>query len=265
MVRVDIERPHIRGLSMERRRGLLSAFRGTKLLVGRYFSLVNAMFAFSPEQCLNIVRDGNITHLYDPLAMMRGYNAAGMFVENGFMNGARRVFDRHGNYIKLNPTTNWRAVQILQRNQYRYLKNLEHRQQDVIGDILYQGGVKGWSTKDIAKEIYVANHRITRHRANVISRTEIIHAHVSGTRETMAENDIERYQWWATKDKRTCHICKAFHGRTFKTMAPVYGEGINAKTEMEARSKIMNLEDRYSFMPVKNSHPQCRCAILADI
>lgn len=73
-----------------------------------------------------------------------------------------------------------------------------------------------------------------RQRAELIARTETMRAFNDASKEQYARYGIERVEWLATPDGRTCSVCGALHGRSW----PLGKE------------------------PPCPAHPRCRCVIL---
>lgn len=80
---------------------------------------------------------------------------------------------------------------------------------------------------------------MTKARANRIARSEVIRASAAGTKQAMTEMGVKYYIWITAQDRDVCPICKKIARRRY-----VVG-------------------DAYSPMPVKDSHPNCRCAIVS--
>lgn len=69
--------------------------------------------------------------------------------------------------------------------------------------------------------------------AERVARTETIYASNNGAIEAYAQAGVERWEWLATEDERTCEICMALDGKTY----PI-------------------------SRPFEIAHPNCRCAAL---
>lgn len=245
--------------------------RGLPATMARYFRLIFKNLTLSKTRSYEVARYGSLAELHPNNTLERVYASAGSYVESAFFGGSKRVIGRNGKTLKLNPITNKWAVDYLQRNQFRYLKRLVQYQQNKIGDILQQGAVEGESIPTIAKKIEMTVGTITRHRANTISRGEMIHSHSLGLLQTMKENEIEHYKWMANynpgvgKNREPCHICKALHKKVFRTDLPIWGSSFKGKTKSAVNAEISNLRGNYAFLPAKSTHPHCRCAIIADV
>ena len=106
-----------------------------------------------------------------------------------------------------------------------------------MGRILSDGLIKGEGPAKIARSLTDNIKKMTRTRANVIARTEIIHAHAEGQLDSFQRLNIEEVsamvEWSTAGDDRVCEQCLSLEGETF--------------TIEEARGQI----------PL---HPNCRCA-----
>jgi SPP1 gp7 family putative phage head morphogenesis protein len=100
---------------------------------------------------------------------------------------------------------------------------------DRVRDTLAYGVAAGKGPRVIAREVQAAAN-VTRNRALVIARTEIVGAHREATTQTWKQTGIvERWQWSCAKDTRTCAACWAQDGTVHPVDEPM------------------------------GSHPQCRC------
>ncbi len=254
----------------ERRMQALSQ-RGLPAIMGRYFRLIVDNFSLTKKKSYDIARYGQLTSIHSPTTMDRTLASAGMYVEGAFFGGSKRVVGRNGKFLRLNPITNFWAVSYLQRNQFRYLRNLEQYQQNKIGDILHKGAIEGKSIRDMSLEIQGTTDSITRGRANTISRAEMIHSHSLGLLQTMKENEIDKYIWMANynpgvgKDRTPCVNCQAFHKQSFRTDLPIYQGNISEKSVSAAKGLIARLKKNYAFLPSRTTHPSCRCTLIADV
>lgn len=84
-----------------------------------------------------------------------------------------------------------------------------------LNKIFSEGLAKGWDIKKYTKEIQ-AVEKFTKFEANRIARTEANRVATEGSRSTMKEYGIERVQWNASLEKRTCPVCAALHNKKFK-------------------------------------------------
>lgn len=98
-----------------------------------------------------------------------------------------------------------------------------------VRDTLAYGVASGKNPRGIAREVQSAA-TVTRTRALVIARTEIVGAHREATTQTWKQTGIvERWRWSCAKDTRTCAACWAQDGTVHPVEEPM------------------------------GSHPQCRC------
>lgn len=104
---------------------------------------------------------------------------------------------------------------------------------------LVKGMLQGDNPRKIAREMVDEIDGLSRTRALLIARTEIIHAHAEGQLDAFEELGIPsvsaEVEWSTAKDDRVCEDCSELDGETY--------------TLDEARGKI----------PL---HPNCRCSWL---
>jgi len=83
-----------------------------------------------------------------------------------------------------------------------------------LNKVLTEGLAKGWDNRKYAKEIQ-AIEKFTKFEANRIARTETARVATEGSRRGMKEYGIERVEWDATLERRTCPVCASLHGKKF--------------------------------------------------
>lgn len=225
---------------------------GTKSLIKQYTDLVAEAYKPFFER-LESILNSNISNEAAPgiLAYILGNLGVVTFspttilninkiLEEGFGRGARRVFTRTGQQLKVGEITNKEPLKALARQQIIYLREMEEAIRQTVKDVITVGLGEGKSIFEIKKDIMEKSQRITKHRAETIARSEIIKVSTEGTKQSMKEAGIERYLWLTARDNRVCLICQN-----------------------------MEKGNSYSFedgpMPVKDSHPNCRCTIVAEI
>lgn len=130
-------------------------------------------------------------------------------------------------------------IEFLYTRAYDQLKDITSQMSQQISMILADGLVAGYSPYRIAKEMSDKISKITRTRALVISRTEIIRAHAEGQLDSLVRLGIKEVgaevEWSTAGDEVVCPLCADLEGRIYKIS--------------EARGLI----------PL---HPNCRCAWL---
>jgi len=128
-------------------------------------------------------------------------------------------------------------VQLLMTRSFEELKGVTAAMSQQMGRILSDGLIKGEGPAKIARSLTDNIKKLTRTRANVIARTEIIHAHAEGQLDSFQRLNVEEVsamvEWSTAGDDRVCEQCSSMEGETY--------------TIDEARGQI----------PL---HPNCRCA-----
>ncbi len=158
-----------------------------------------------------------------------------------YARGSTRVLDKRGNVvIKIDKIKDSPAIQEIMQSQEKYLKNLTRDQVKTVMKVIQKGLEEGWTNEQIADELVKEVKDLTRGRALLIARTEIVKAHNTGLINTMKEAGVKKYRWVATNDRRTCPICKSLDGKVFR------------------------VDDPNAPLPVRDTHPNCRCTIVAE-
>ena len=122
--------------------------------------------------------------------------------------------------------------------QNTYYNNLRDEVSEKINEVIRRGRSTGESTSEITRRIREEAGNLTKHRASTISRTEVTKAHTEATKQVMRQAQIQRVIWLATLDRRTCQTCE------------------------DLNETVWDLEEAPT--PVQDTHPNCRCTLIAD-
>jgi len=102
---------------------------------------------------------------------------------------------------------------------------------------LAAGIAHGTGPREVAREMANSIDTLTRTRALLIARTEIIRAHAEGQLDSFERLGVSKLglqaEWLAAQDDRVCPRCSAMHG------------------------KVLTVEEARDMIPL---HPNCRCA-----
>lgn len=160
-------------------------------------------------------------------------------LEDSFDKGGKRVVDIKGNKLQVGKIQDKRSLQALMSNQRQYLKNLSAEITRKIYQVLKQGFENGESVVATKKALVESVGALTNNRASMIARSEFIKASAMGTRQAMREAGIKRIAWLTARDSKVCPICQKLDGQTYPIdEAPI---------------------------PVKDTHPNCRCCVIARL
>ncbi|HDR7275040.1 TPA: minor capsid protein [Bacillus paranthracis] len=85
---------------------------------------------------------------------------------------------------------------------------------DKLNSILSEGLAKGWNMAKYAKELKKVTD-FTTYEANRIARTETARVANEGNKRAFREYGVERVEWVASLEKRTCERCAALHTKKF--------------------------------------------------
>lgn len=110
------------------------------------------------------------------------------------------------------------------------------RLQETLNEGLINCLVTGKKTTELKKTL-MERFGVSYHRADTLVRTEIAHIQTEATKQRYQDYGIERVQFWADPDERTCPECGALHKKIYPATAQVP-------------------------LPL---HPNCRCALVPVI
>jgi len=116
------------------------------------------------------------------------------------------------------------------------VKGINKTTRDAISTVLVDGFAEGQSMEEMARGIRGVFDDCSRRRSLVIARTEVIAASNEGALEGYRSSGVvEKSEFYAALDERTCAECMGYHGQEF------------------------DLKAAHGIIPV---HPACRCTWL---
>lgn len=158
-------------------------------------------------------------------------------LREAFDRGARRVFNLQGEALRPAEKPSELAVQSIIDQQDEYLSNIV----DEVGQVVQREvsqALQGDKTLFEAQQaIEEQGRNVTRNRAETISRSEMIKASGRGTQKSLEEMGVDQVVWVATIDNRVCPTCRDLH--------------------------LSEWGVRQAPTPVSDTHPNCRCTIVA--
>lgn len=153
----------------------------------------------------------------------------------GFIEGSRAEFLRSA----FTQPERLSKIRLLATRSFEELRGVTAAMSQQLNRVLSDGLSRGLGPREIARTLTSTVTRITRTRALVLARTEIIHAHAEGQLDAFEDLGIEEIgvlaEWSTAGDDRVCPQCQAMEGQTMRIR--------------EARGLIPR-------------HPNCRCAFI---
>ncbi len=125
---------------------------------------------------------------------------------------------------------------LLNTRTFEELRGVTAAMSQQMGRALADGVAKGQGPVTIAREMTKVVEGITRKRANVIARTEVIHAHAEGQLDSFDRLGVEELNVvaeWSVADGTACAACLDMEGQT------------------------MTVDEARGLIPL---HPNCRCS-----
>lgn len=167
------------------------------------------------------------------------YNDIVGIVKKVYTTGAQRVYTKDGEVLKLDKAPDEKAIALIAKNQLEYLNGLTDDIRKKIKTTLLDAEQYGWSIKKTQDALTKEVSALTKARAQTIARSELIKAHNKGMLDTFKEAGVNKYVWLTAHDSKVCEVCRKLDGRKFEV-----GKG---------------------KLPVIDTHPNCRCTVVADI
>lgn len=145
-----------------------------------------------------------------------------------------------------------RALRTLYTRSYELLQDVSQDMATGVRDELVEGLRDGDHSSDIARSITNRVDKIGKHRATLISRTEVINSYTDATLNQYESVGVEgvtvKSELLTAHDERVCEICEAI-----EEMGVFILKQIRNKT-VEIAGKLYRIKP-----PI---HPQCRCTLL---
>jgi SPP1 gp7 family putative phage head morphogenesis protein len=160
-----------------------------------------------------------------------------------FIRGGKRTFDKKGKPISTGEVKDKRGLDELFARQQIIFKNLTKTQSLKVMQVISEGREKGLGVKNIAEQIVSEVRNVSEVKAKLIARTEIVRSHNAGQVRTLVEAGIEEYDYLTAGDERVSPVCSE------------YGRGGPYKVSLAGSWN--------NPLPVQNSHPNCRCTVVA--
>jgi SPP1 gp7 family putative phage head morphogenesis protein len=165
-----------------------------------------------------------------------------------FIHGAKKVMDSKGNSLVLKMPNYDSVIKAVVENNLKFVDDLTEFQKHQIVTRINLGIIKGQTYNEMAGEIVDHVKQMTSTRAQLIAQTEVSRAHATAQYVIMKENNIRSYNWVMADDNQGIHT----HGNICEICR-----------NLEKNSPYAMLDS--SPKPVRDSHPRCRCVIVANI
>lgn len=175
-------------------------------------------------------------------------------VSETFENGSSRVLTTDGDTLSVEFDEPPRSLINQLKQQEVFLKNLSEDAEEKVRDIIVQGAEEGKSIGDMKDEIMDGVEDMTEHRAETTARSELVKASNDGTEKAMEKAGIENVMLDASIDRQTCEE-GSFSWRG--------SDGTEYTSCREWDGETFSREDAPGIP--RASHPNCRCALIADV
>jgi SPP1 gp7 family putative phage head morphogenesis protein len=158
--------------------------------------------------------------------------------------GGRKIMDTRGNVLKLQQPKYDEVIKQLRDENMSLVRDMAQEQKSLILDEIERGIRAGNGYNEIAKQIQAKVKDMVLARAALIATTESARAHGMAMSMTMQRNGISEYHYLTAGDDRVSQICRKLS----------YGD--------RKGGKLIRYKTGEGPLPVKSSHPRCRCVIV---
>ncbi len=221
-------------------------YYGVAVNISNYTEIIEEGIDFSElKQYLSTLRETKVTESYIDQAkgLVKNLFDTGIAVKikdlfiDSHKKGTRRVFDKKGEQIDIGDVEP-RGIEHMTAKQKEYFSNISSDAGETIDKELTKSLEKGESIPKARDKLMDKLEGLKKNRAETIARSEIIKASAKGTEDAMEDAGINKVLWVATLDARVCEVCEALHLKQFS---------------------------RGETLPVRDTHPNCRCTLVADV
>lgn len=174
-------------------------------------------------------------------------------VREMFERGSSRILTTDGETLSVSFDEPPRRLMNQLEQQEIFLKNLSQDAEEKVRDIIVKGSEEGKSIGEMQDEIMDGVKDMTEHRAETTARSELVKASNEGTEAAMEEAGIEDVMVDASIDRQTCEPGS-------------FDVTIEGETYTSCREWDSEMFDRDNSPNIpSHSHPNCRCALIADV
>jgi len=157
-----------------------------------------------------------------------------------------KVTDVTGAKLKLLKPDYVKQIEKLKEDNLKYIKDLTKDQRKKAIQVLEKGFKQGKNYGDVSKDLVSQIRHMTKERAKLISSTEMNKATANAMKQTLKKNNIQNYFYVTAKDERVSDICN-----------------VNSYGNKEGYGNMRKHRIGQGPVPVTDSHPRCRCVIVA--
>lgn len=211
----------------------------------------------SPNTQLESYQTESLNDLFERLneRISKLFEKLPQWASSVYQMGSKKVYDARGNTLKLEIPKYEMEVDELVKNNMQLVKNVTEEQRQILIEEVKKGIKNGQSFKQTGEKIQERIKEFSLNRSTLIANTETSRAHTYAQEKTMVENGIEKYQWISAADQRVAPLDASLHRKVFNfgETGEMNWKGKDGKTYVIPRSP----------RPVRDTHPRCRCIIVA--
>jgi len=148
---------------------------------------------------------------------------------------------------------------------YKMAVNVNDTTKRQIQDLFKQALDEGNSVPQIEKKLRSMFTDISKVRANMIARSEVIRAHNAAADASYIQSGVvEKKKFYTAQDERRCIFCKSLHGKEILVSETYFNLG-DRLTVVDDKGKPHTLKFDYSEIRYPPIHIRCRCVLLPII
>jgi SPP1 gp7 family putative phage head morphogenesis protein len=173
-------------------------------------------------------------------------------LSNSYEKGTRRAFNSQGDSLSPPDNVDEQINEILQE-QKNYIRKLDNDLQEKARQIIRDGVRQGLAKSVIVENLRSELKNMIENRSSTIANTEVVAAAGAGVMATFQANDVQKVVWVSSQDEKVCkpgNFRTTYNGTTYTSCRELDGETFEIPGNFPE--------------PVLESHPNCRCTLVAD-
>lgn len=169
---------------------------------------------------------------------------------NSFEKGTRRAFDEQGDTLP--PADPEDSLEDILQEQKNYINKLTSEMRQKAIEIIRSGLAAGLAKSTIISNLRNELKSLQENRGETIAETETVAAAGLGAVATFKENGVSKLRWIAEIDTKTCEegaFTTTYNGTTYTSCPELHQEEFDISGNHP--------------VPVRDSHVNCRCVLVA--
>lgn len=152
--------------------------------------------------------------------------------------------------------------EFIRNYSYKMAVNVNDTTKQQIQELFSKSLANGDSVQQIERKLRSLFTDISKVRANMIARSEVIRAHNAAADMSYIQSGVvEKKKWYTSADERRCRWCASLHGKEILVRETYFNQGDRFEiTDADGKVHILKLD--YSEIRYPPLHIRCRCTLI---